>query len=101
MTKDLALLVSSDQPYLTTDGFLDALDVNLQKAMAIALAPDSPYIKASHNGVMASLFLCCLFAAQGAANCQPPLVLIGIWPASLSHILAPPPPPRLLPARQT
>lgn len=34
MTKDLALLVSSDQPYLTTDGFLDALDVNLQKAMA-------------------------------------------------------------------
>ena len=34
MTKDLALLVSSNQPYLTTDGFLDALDVNLQKAMA-------------------------------------------------------------------
>ena len=31
MTKDLALLVSSDQPYLTTDDFLDALDVNLQK----------------------------------------------------------------------
>jgi isocitrate dehydrogenase len=34
MTKDLALLVSADQPYLTTDSFLDALDVNLQKAMA-------------------------------------------------------------------
>ena len=33
MTKDLALLVSADQPYLTTDSFLDALDVNLQKAM--------------------------------------------------------------------
>jgi len=33
MTKDLALLVSSDQPYLTTDGFLDAIDVNLQQAM--------------------------------------------------------------------
>jgi len=34
MTKDLALLVSGDQPYLTTDGFLDAIDVNLQQAMA-------------------------------------------------------------------
>ena len=33
MTKDLALLVSSDQPYLTTDGFLDAIDVNLQQVM--------------------------------------------------------------------
>ncbi len=34
MTKDLALLVGSDQPYLTTDEFLDALDTNLQAAMA-------------------------------------------------------------------
>ena len=33
MTKDLALLVSKDQPFLTTDQFLDALDSNLQKAM--------------------------------------------------------------------
>ena len=33
MTKDLALLVSGDQPFLTTDGFLDAIDVNLQQAM--------------------------------------------------------------------
>ena len=33
MTKDLALLVSKDQPFLTTDQFLDALDNNLQKAM--------------------------------------------------------------------
>ena len=33
MTKDLALLISGDQPYLTTDGFLDAIDVNLQQAM--------------------------------------------------------------------
>ena len=33
MTKDLALLVGSDQPYLTTDEFLDALDTNLQAAM--------------------------------------------------------------------
>jgi len=33
MTKDLALLVSGDQPHLTTDGFLDAIDVNLQQAM--------------------------------------------------------------------
>ena len=34
MTKDLALLVGSDQPYLTTDEFLDALDTNLKAAMA-------------------------------------------------------------------
>ena len=33
MTKDLALLISNEQPFLTTDGFLDAVDVNLQKAM--------------------------------------------------------------------
>jgi isocitrate dehydrogenase len=34
MTKDLALLISKDQPFLTTDGFLDAIDRNLQSAMA-------------------------------------------------------------------
>jgi len=34
MTKDLALLVGPDQPWLTTEEFLDALDSNLQKAMA-------------------------------------------------------------------
>lgn len=34
MTKDLALLISSAQPYLDTDGFLDAIDQNLQKAMS-------------------------------------------------------------------
>ncbi len=37
MTKDLALLIQNDtgteQPYLTTEEFLDALDANLQKAM--------------------------------------------------------------------
>ena len=33
MTKDLALLVGSDQPYLTTDEFLDALDTNFKAAM--------------------------------------------------------------------
>ena len=33
MTKDLALLVSKDQPFLTTDQFLDALDTNLQETM--------------------------------------------------------------------
>ena len=35
MTKDLALLISKDQPFLTTDGFLDALDANLQAAMKV------------------------------------------------------------------
>ncbi|RYI00877.1 MAG: NADP-dependent isocitrate dehydrogenase, partial [Acetobacteraceae bacterium] len=34
MTKDLALLVGPDQKWLTTIGFLDAVDANLQKAMA-------------------------------------------------------------------
>ena len=34
MTKDLALLVGPDQSWLTTTGFLDKIDENLQKAMA-------------------------------------------------------------------
>jgi isocitrate dehydrogenase len=34
MTKDLALLISKDQPWLTTEDFLAAIDHNLQKAMA-------------------------------------------------------------------
>ena len=34
MTKDLALLVGPDQPWLSTIGFLDAIDANLQKAMS-------------------------------------------------------------------
>ncbi len=34
MTKDLALLIGPDQPYLTTEDFLAAINENLQKAMA-------------------------------------------------------------------
>ena len=34
MTKDLALLIGADAPWLTTEQFLDAIDENLQKAMA-------------------------------------------------------------------
>ncbi|WP_020187708.1 NADP-dependent isocitrate dehydrogenase [Methylopila sp. 73B] len=34
MTKDLALLVGDQQTWLTTTGFLDKIDANLQKAMA-------------------------------------------------------------------
>jgi len=34
MTKDLALLVGPDQPWLSTTGFLDKVDDNLKKAMA-------------------------------------------------------------------
>ncbi|KGH47841.1 isocitrate dehydrogenase [Modestobacter caceresii] len=34
MTKDLALLISKDAPWLTTQDFLAAIDSNLQKAMA-------------------------------------------------------------------
>ena len=34
MTKDLAILIDPEQSYLSTDDFLEALDVNLQKAIA-------------------------------------------------------------------
>jgi isocitrate dehydrogenase len=34
MTKDLAVLVGPDQAWVSTEGFLDAVDKNLQKAMA-------------------------------------------------------------------
>jgi isocitrate dehydrogenase len=34
MTKDLALLIAADAPYLTTEEFLDAIDANLREAMA-------------------------------------------------------------------
>ncbi|WP_028034668.1 NADP-dependent isocitrate dehydrogenase [Chelativorans sp. J32] len=34
MTKDLALLIGPDQPWLSTTGFLDKVDENLRKAMA-------------------------------------------------------------------
>ena len=34
MTKDLALLIGDDAPWLTTEAFLDAIDANLQRAMA-------------------------------------------------------------------
>jgi len=34
MTKDLVLLIGPDQPWLSTTGFLDKIDENLQKAMA-------------------------------------------------------------------
>ena len=34
MTKDLALLISADAPWLTTDEFMNALDQNLAKALA-------------------------------------------------------------------
>jgi isocitrate dehydrogenase len=34
MTKDLALLISKEAPYQTTEEFLSSIDENLQKAMA-------------------------------------------------------------------
>jgi isocitrate dehydrogenase len=34
MTKDLAVLIGKDQPWLTTQAFLDRIDANLQTAMA-------------------------------------------------------------------
>jgi isocitrate dehydrogenase len=38
MTKDLALLIGKDQPWLTTVGFLDKVDENLAAAMAAEAA---------------------------------------------------------------
>lgn len=34
MTKDLAMLIGPDEPWLDTDGFMDTLDENLAKALA-------------------------------------------------------------------
>jgi isocitrate dehydrogenase len=34
MTRDLAIVIRADHPWLTTNQFLDKLDANLQKAMA-------------------------------------------------------------------
>ena len=34
MTKDLAVLISPDQPYQNTEAFLSTIDANLQAAMA-------------------------------------------------------------------
>ena len=34
MTKDLAALIGPDQPWLTTEQFLEAVDKNLQTAMS-------------------------------------------------------------------
>jgi isocitrate dehydrogenase len=34
MTKDLAILISKDHPWLTTQDFLDTLDANLKTEMA-------------------------------------------------------------------
>jgi isocitrate dehydrogenase len=36
MTKDLALLVGDQQGWLTTEGFIDKVSENLEKAMAEA-----------------------------------------------------------------
>ena len=33
MTKDLAMLIGPDQPWLDTDGFMDALDEELARAL--------------------------------------------------------------------
>src|SRR5260370_4621054 len=36
MTRDLAILIRADHPWLTTNQFLDTLDTNLQRAMGCA-----------------------------------------------------------------
>jgi hypothetical protein len=40
MTKDLALLVGDTQGWLTTEGFLDKVAANLEKALGQGLADD-------------------------------------------------------------
>jgi isocitrate dehydrogenase len=42
MTKDLALLVGPEQTWLSTTGFLDKIDENLQQAMASTRGHTSP-----------------------------------------------------------
>jgi isocitrate dehydrogenase len=34
MTKDLAILIRPDHPFLTTEEFMDAVDANLKKRMS-------------------------------------------------------------------
>jgi isocitrate dehydrogenase len=36
MTKDLAILIAPDQPHLTTDAFLEAIDAELKARMGVA-----------------------------------------------------------------
>ncbi|MBF0336040.1 MAG: NADP-dependent isocitrate dehydrogenase, partial [Alphaproteobacteria bacterium] len=36
MTKDLAILIGPEQPWMTTTQFLDKLDENLKKKMGVA-----------------------------------------------------------------
>ena len=36
MTKDLAILVGPDQPWMTTEQFFEAIRANLEKAMSVA-----------------------------------------------------------------
>jgi len=38
MTKDLAILIAPDAPFLTTEGFLDALDAELRKQQSVVVA---------------------------------------------------------------
>jgi isocitrate dehydrogenase len=38
MTKDLAILIGPDEPFLTTEGFLDALDAELRAQHTVAVA---------------------------------------------------------------
>ena len=38
MTKDLALLIGPDQPWLSTTGFLDKVDENLRNAMGVGMS---------------------------------------------------------------
>jgi isocitrate dehydrogenase len=38
MTKDLAMLIGPDQPWLTTTQFLDTLDAELRRRMGVATA---------------------------------------------------------------
>ena len=38
MTKDLAILVGPEQPWMTTEQFFEAIRENLEKAMAVTAA---------------------------------------------------------------
>ena len=57
MTKDLALLVGADQKWLSTTGFLDKIDANLKKAMALSGA--APGFRSAQPAALAGAWLSC------------------------------------------
>jgi isocitrate dehydrogenase len=67
MTKDLALLIGPDQPWLSTTGFLDKIDENLQKAMAAKTQAKSH----KDGGIFPPFFVCTALFIARKRKCSP------------------------------